>query len=825
MDAYLGAPDDFDYENSLRTSFFLPQTAMTSWPPHSSTFAAMDDPTDPSHHDPASVSSSHQPPHSTTTLPSAAAAYETAFHQHAHQQIPQSRPLMQQPSHWQQHHQQQYAAVTAGSQPSTSGSLHQQPMVTGDLMTDQQQYGSPFITQTQQHSHPAGLDFTMSNQQQLNHQMVMASAPERQYMPYTSSMQEYSALHAYQHDLQTGLAGMPIAQQRLYQDHQYGSSQQSPPFGQAGTLLGASPESANFESLSSSGSESGWQMVDPHPRSSFESYDMPQHPIAVSNPGVNLQLHLRTGSDSSQQADMGSVCSTHSIGSFEEVQFPMGSPTSDTSLDLAVVPARAQPQLIRPHHHEQDSPPLQSSSSSSSSSPTSPTSPTQRRKKEPAAGKAVTKAGVKKTTTQTKKGSDKEKRVGRRKGPLRPEQRAQAGEIRKLRACLRCKFLKKTCDKGDPCAGCQPAHARLWQVPCTRIDIKEIGYFVKDWKADYERHVCLGFSIANIRGYSPLERPLFITHGFGFILPIQAREVFVRDEDCFNIDWVETIKDKPEEFESPTARLTAGIDGVSMPHLSEYLDKHIENGFENWVDQHFGGTIFLTEMLKTAYSFYQRTKMPIIHKALKLILAYNLTLHVTMVEGLSDEEGMVGKIDDENSRYFGKTLAPVMINFQVKHALAMMWRELQKDVLEELSALYSSVYNGERLKNWPTIFMLASILLAVWEEIQFDSHYRMPDGETVRKFCNEMESTPVGVIVGLFGAISQKLPAFQEWDTEKHQHLLNSNEPICDALTEVREHVTKHEEYLKTRADSKFDRGNFDSLSNKFLSKLVIRAN
>ncbi|KAI5295053.1 hypothetical protein KEM56_005724, partial [Ascosphaera pollenicola] len=39
------------------------------------------------------------------------------------------------------------------------------------------------------------------------------------------------------------------------------------------------------------------------------------------------------------------------------------------------------------------------------------------------------------------------KRIGKRTGPLKPDQRKQASEIRKLRACLRCKFLKKTCDK------------------------------------------------------------------------------------------------------------------------------------------------------------------------------------------------------------------------------------------------------------------------------------------------------------------------------------------------------------------------------------------
>lgn len=33
------------------------------------------------------------------------------------------------------------------------------------------------------------------------------------------------------------------------------------------------------------------------------------------------------------------------------------------------------------------------------------------------------------------------------------------------------------------------------------------------------------------------------------------------------------------------------------------------------------------------------------------------------------------------------------------------------------------------------------------------------------------------------------------------------------------------EAYLRTRPDTKFDSNDFDSLSNKFLSKLVIRAN
>ncbi|KAF2130525.1 hypothetical protein P153DRAFT_289102 [Dothidotthia symphoricarpi CBS 119687] len=613
-----------------------------------------------------------------------------------------------------------------------------------------------------------------------------------------------------------------------------------------------SPGESWMEIRSLSSSDNGW--VDINHRN---SYDFSDTSAIIFNPAQSL--HIRTKSDSSNSNHSDVPRSAHSFSSFEEIQFPMSSPQSETN----------HLELVHSHHShhshshsdgcnhthglprdDQDfarnyispnqsvSPPMarveplvikQSTSNTTSPSSSAVSSPPARRRKSPVTaatpmGAKPAKTIVKKTPAHsTKKDATGEKRVGRRRGPLRPDQRQQAHEIRKLRACLRCKFLKKTCDKGDPCAGCQPSHARLWQVPCTRIDIKDIAYFMKDWKADYERHVSLGFSIGNIKGFSEQERPIYVTHGYGHYLPIMAREVYVRDEKCFGVDWHESINGL--HFEIETAKLSAGMEGISRAMLSDYLDRHIDGGFEAFVDEYFEGTFFVTELLKTAYRFYQREKLPVIRKALKLVVAYNLTMHVTMVEGFGDEEPTLGKVDDEQSKFCGKTVAPVMINFQVKCALADAWRELQKDVLEELSSLYQSVYSGDKLKNWPTIFMLAAILLAVWELIQFDCNYRVPDHSAVNKFCSDMEGTPVGVIVGLFSAISQKLPSFAEWDSRKHHHLLNSNAAVCDAMTEVRGHVTKYDTYLRSRSDCKFDRTDFDSLSNKFLSKLVIRAN
>jgi hypothetical protein len=629
----------------------------------------------------------------------------------------------------------------------------------------------------------------------------------------------------------------------------------------AASVASHSPNSEWLSRSLSQGSDhsnNSWVLVDQsqNNRNSFGPYSDASNIGTVSPQSLNL--HIRTDSSSTQESSDGPPLSAHSHDSWQmwpispepEVHhdhtncnshhssphgLPLPSPYEENlsypaSAAVSPIPAPSQAVVI-------------SSPTSSSTSPVSSTagSPKTKRRNSPITPAGITtKVIVKKAAPKT--GKEKpEKKVGRRKGPLRPEQRQQAHEIRKLRACLRCKFLKKVCDKGDPCGGCQPSHARLWQVPCTRMAIQDIAYFLKDWSADYDRHVTCAFSITNITGFSNYNRELYITHGYGYVMPVAVREVFVIDEKPFGIDWVESIHEAPREFEVQTARLSAGLEGISHHLISQYIENHIFT-FEKFVDEYFESTPFLMDLLKTVYRYYVRTQNLAVKKGLKLVIAYALTLHITMVEPACEADAELERIDDEGSRWYGKIPAPVMINFQIKKAMADMWRELMKDVLEELSSLYSSVYSGDKLKNWPTIFMLATLILTVWEMMQFDQNYRVPDKGAVEKFCGEMEGVPLGVIVGLFGAISTKLPSFLEWDTRKHSHVLANNQAVCDTMTEVRAHVEKHgklyqsiliyphsnvslETYLRTRNEAKFDREDFDSLSNKFLSKLVIRSN
>jgi len=587
-------------------------------------------------------------------------------------------------------------------------------------------------------------------------------------------------------------------------------------------------------SLSSSGSEHSWTFVDmPHNRQSLDGYsDISQN--AVVSP---LHLHVRTDSNSSQDSE-GPPLSAHSTSSGYVELFQV-SPEPEAHDHCGHDHIHGLP-MHTPHDHFHSPMPLMSGapsmtavsspiSSGQTSSPDASVagSPkTKPRKNSPISPAGVTqKTIVKKTPKAAGAAKEKaEKKVGRRKGPLRPEQRQQAHEIRKLRACLRCKFLKKVCDKGDPCSGCKPSHARLWQVPCTRLAIQDIAYFLKGWNADYERHVTMQVSIANIKGFSPYNRELCITHGYGYMFRVRVREVFLVDDKDMGVDWVESIHETPREFELQTARLSADNDGISRHHLSQYVEQHLYS-FEKFVDDYFESTPFVMEMLKTIYRHYVKTQNLALKKGLKLVIAYALTLHIVLVHPESSSDYDLGVISDEGSRYYGQVASPVMINFQVKKAMADLWREYMKDVLEELSSLYASVYSGDKLKNWPTIFMLAALILTVWEMMQFDQNYRVPDKEAVTKFCDEMENVPVGVIVGLFSAISTKMPQFLEWDSSKHSAVVQENKAVCDTMTEVRAHVEKHETYLRQRPETAiYNRDDFDSLSNKFLAKLVIRS-
>lgn len=234
-----------------------------------------------------------------------------------------------------------------------------------------------------------------------------------------------------------------------------------------------SPTDTSLEVRSLSSSDNGWNSVEYHHQNLDGSYQDP-HTGNIFNP--EQTLHGRTLSDSSYSDVEPQL--RQSWGSYVNLQqHAIGSPSSDRSASLSDIEFHhdhadflvGSPPIKQEHEHHCRStivtaPMVKPIRIKTSSSPQrSPTSTG--RVSPPGRRQAIKKNSNSKATKPTIRRQpqapkvDAEKRVGRRKGPLRPEQRKQASEIRKLGACIRCKFLKKTASAFNPskCAAADEA--------------------------------------------------------------------------------------------------------------------------------------------------------------------------------------------------------------------------------------------------------------------------------------------------------------------------------------------------------------------------------
>lgn len=214
--------------------------------------------------------------------------------------------------------------------------------------------------------------------------------------------------------------------------------QQPPPPVTAMSSPGETYLSDNHEVQSLSSSDNGWALIEPTHAHTGTIFNPPQ------------ALHPRTFSDSSC-----SDTEQHSHNSFDgyvEVSNSVSSPSTNSTSEMnfqsdhepyyeferqspPVAPTTA---LVKPSNMQQ--------TSAASSPQRSPTYPNARRPSRKApnmkSGSASSKTSIRRPSQIGK--TETEKKIGRRTGPLRPDQRKQASEIRKLGACIRCRFLKKT---------------------------------------------------------------------------------------------------------------------------------------------------------------------------------------------------------------------------------------------------------------------------------------------------------------------------------------------------------------------------------------------
>lgn len=289
-----------------------------------------------------------------------------------------------------------------------------------------QQFAGDYTTQY--HTSPTTF---MSNQNPLDTALPMDGS----YIPLGGQMDNMSLNWQFPNDLMGYAAANGLPDISLPQSN----------------LADSSPTGSYLDARSlTNSSNDGWVGVEYHP--SYGSIDAFQdvQPGAISNP--EQTLHPRSFSDSSYSD--GERQSQHSFSSFVDVPpHAVGSPGSDSFGEAEFYNIRPrQPEGIRPSPPTivpttAPRSPMAKKAISPQRSPTSTgrNSPPTRRQSRKNISPKTTKSVIRRPTQPPKALPEtSEKKVGKRRGPLQPHQRKQASEIRKLGACLRCKFLKKT---------------------------------------------------------------------------------------------------------------------------------------------------------------------------------------------------------------------------------------------------------------------------------------------------------------------------------------------------------------------------------------------
>lgn len=216
-----------------------------------------------------------------------------------------------------------------------------------------------------------------------------------------------------------------------------------------------SPTDSALEVRSLSSSDNGWNTID---RQQFENHPYREPQVGnIFNPRETL--HPRTFSDSSY-SDPEQRTAGLWFGHVDIPQHAIGSPNSDSTGDAYSNGSQPGTQYQSPaikQESQHSSPelsratvkPIQIHKPSSPQRSPINKSPTSTGRVSPPGRRQPRKPSTKNTKTPIRNKpqvvrAEPEKKIGRRKGPLKPDQRKAACEIRKMGACLRCKYLKKT---------------------------------------------------------------------------------------------------------------------------------------------------------------------------------------------------------------------------------------------------------------------------------------------------------------------------------------------------------------------------------------------
>lgn len=275
-------------------------------------------------------------------------------------------------------------------------------------------------------------------------------------------------------------------------------------------------------------------------------------------------------------------------------------------------------------------------------------------------------------------------------------------------------------------------------MPCTRLDVRHLGYFLNGENSVFNT-IPNSFVSRKLKFAASILRPdpyfhhrsLHIDHGLGASLEVAVGNnllsnnpsSFTIDAEDFRVTWTEAVSGTIRLFSALTEPLScSGMGTVRREHLAKYVSATLElepYGIPGACFSDRRSSVLYPQMLLAmVHTLHRRTRGDSLRKPLELVVAYNLSRRVAFTNdlGLGSEPLVHGGTVD-----FGKhNIAPALVLHAVSLKLTTYCSELHTEVLEDLSRLYSGVYGGERLKNYVTIFAISLTLMVLWEWMEFD---------------------------------------------------------------------------------------------------------
>ena len=290
---------------------------------------------------------------------------------------------------------------------------------TGDYTQEFETYNTPFELSPTEYSIPANVQLDTTG---IETSMDASMPFQEAYGNYMAMSNAMTASYDWEH-----ITGLPVMDMSLSNIVDVNPSH--PDF-----AVATSPsEMFDVRSLPSSSSDNGVVLIDYPPQQSL----------------IHNHFHPRTGSDSSSDHEHHHQDSWDSYVRVSHPSHSVSSPGTDSGPESE----NFSSDYSQPRYELTASPPAAVVRTTavvspiairpSTAGPRGSTSPTARKPPARKMSSKTTKV-VARRPSQAVRPETTEKKVGKRKGPLKTDQRKQAAEIRKLGACLRCRFLKKT---------------------------------------------------------------------------------------------------------------------------------------------------------------------------------------------------------------------------------------------------------------------------------------------------------------------------------------------------------------------------------------------